>query len=47
MPDINIKPTHKPIQEYYTELEKYAQLGEKVEKMNSPKTKPHSSTTTS
>ncbi|MCY3739633.1 MAG: N-6 DNA methylase [Candidatus Poribacteria bacterium] len=27
MPDINIKTTHKPIQEYYTELEKYVQLG--------------------
>ena len=31
MPDINIKPTHKPIQKYYTELEKYAQLGEENE----------------
>ena len=28
MPDINIKTTHKPIKNYYTELEKYAQLGE-------------------
>ena len=27
MPDFNIKPTHKPIQNYYTELEKYAQYG--------------------
>ena len=27
MPDFNIKPTHKPIQNYYTELEKYAQHG--------------------
>ena len=31
MPDINIKPTHKPIQKYYTELERYAQLGEENE----------------
>ena len=31
MPDINIKPTHKPIQNYYTELERYAQLGEENE----------------
>ena len=28
MPDINIKPTHKPIKTYYAELEKYGQLGE-------------------
>ena len=28
MPALNIKPTHKPIKTYYTELEKYAQLGE-------------------
>ncbi|MDE0465965.1 MAG: N-6 DNA methylase [Candidatus Poribacteria bacterium] len=27
MPDFNIKPTHKPIKNYYTELEKYAQHG--------------------
>ncbi len=27
MPDINIKPTHKPIKSYYAELEKYAQHG--------------------
>ena len=27
MPDFNIKPTHKPIRNYYTELEKYAQHG--------------------
>lgn len=25
MPDFNIKPTHKPIKNYYTELERYAQ----------------------
>ena len=31
MPDFNIKPTHKPIQNYYTELERYAQLGEENE----------------
>ena len=31
MPDLNIKPTHKPIQKYYTELERYAQLGEENE----------------
>ena len=31
MPTINIKPTHKPIQNYYTELERYAQLGEENE----------------
>ena len=31
MPDFNIKPTHKPIQKYYTELERYAQLGEENE----------------
>lgn len=31
MPDFNIKPTHKPIKNYYTELEKYAQLGEENE----------------
>ena len=28
MPTLNIKLTHKPIKTYYTELEKYAQLGE-------------------
>ena len=28
MPDLNIKPTHKPIKTYYAELKKYAQLGE-------------------
>ena len=27
MPDLNIKPTHKPIKTYYTELEKYARHG--------------------
>ncbi|MDE0015972.1 MAG: N-6 DNA methylase [Candidatus Poribacteria bacterium] len=27
MPNLNIKTTHKPIKTYYTELEKYAQLG--------------------
>ena len=31
MPDINIKTTHKPIKNYYTELERYAQLGEENE----------------
>ena len=31
MPNLNIKTTHKPIQKYYTELEKYAQLGEENE----------------
>ena len=31
MPDLNIKPTHKPIKTYYAELEKYAQLGEENE----------------
>ncbi len=31
MPDLNIKPTHKPIKTYYTELEKYTQLGEENE----------------
>ncbi len=31
MPDFNIKPTHKPIRNYYTELEKYAQHGAKNE----------------
>ena len=31
MSDFNIKPTHKPIKNYYTELERYAQLGEKNE----------------
>ncbi len=31
MPDLNIKTTHKPIKNYYTELERYAQLGEKNE----------------
>ena len=31
MSDLNIKPTHKPIKTYYTELEKYAQLGEENE----------------
>ena len=31
MPVLNIKPTHKPIKTYYTELEKYAQLGEQNE----------------
>ena len=31
MPDINIKPTHKPIKTYYAELEKYARLGEQNE----------------
>ena len=31
MPHLHIKTTHKPIQKYYTELEKYAQLGEENE----------------
>ena len=31
MPDINIKTNHKPIKNYYTELERYAQLGEENE----------------
>ena len=31
MPNLNIKTTHKPIQKYYTELKKYAQLGEENE----------------
>ena len=31
MPDLNIKPTHKPIKTYYAELEKYAQFGEQNE----------------
>jgi len=31
MSDLNIKPTHKPIKTYYTELEKYTQLGEENE----------------
>ena len=31
MPDLNIKPTHKPIKTYYAELEKYSQLGEENE----------------
>ena len=31
MPQLNIKPTHKPIKNYYVELEKYAQLGEQNE----------------
>ena len=31
MSDLNIKTTHKPIKTYYTELEKYAQLGEENE----------------
>ena len=31
MPDLNIKTTHKSIKNYYTELEKYAQLGEENE----------------
>ena len=31
MSDLNIKPTHKPIKTYYTELETYAQLGEENE----------------
>ena len=31
MPVLNIKPTHKPIKVYYTELEKYARLGEQNE----------------
>ena len=32
MPNLNIKTTHKPIKTYYTELEKYAQLGEENER---------------
>ncbi len=31
MPDFNIRPTHKPIKEYYAELERYAQLSEQNE----------------
>ncbi len=31
MPILNIKPSHKPIKNYYVELEKYAQLGEQNE----------------
>ena len=31
MSDLNIKPTHKPIKTYYTELETYAQLSEENE----------------
>ena len=31
MPNLNIKTTHKPIKNYYTELERYAQLGEENE----------------
>ena len=31
MPTLNIKPTHKPIKNYYVELEKYAQLCEQNE----------------
>ena len=31
MPNLNIKTTHKPIKTYYTELAKYAQLGEENE----------------
>ena len=31
MPDLKIKPTHKPIKTYYAELEKYAQFGEQNE----------------
>ena len=27
MPTLNIKPTHKPIKNYYTELEEYATVG--------------------
>ena len=27
MPALNIKPTHKPIKNYYTELEEYAKVG--------------------
>ena len=29
MPDFTIKPTHKPIKNYYAELEKYAQHGDR------------------
>ena len=31
MSDLNIKPTHKPIKNYYAELKRYAQLGEENE----------------
>ena len=31
MSDLNIKPTHKPIKNYYAELKRYAQLGEQNE----------------
>ncbi|MCY3721159.1 MAG: hypothetical protein OXG97_02955, partial [Candidatus Poribacteria bacterium] len=27
MPSLNIKPTHKPIRNYYTELSEYAKVG--------------------
>lgn len=27
MPTLNIKPTHKPIKNYYIELEEYAKVG--------------------
>ena len=31
MPHLNIRPTHKPIKQYYTELETYERLGEQNE----------------
>ena len=31
MPALNIKSTHKSIRTYYTELDKYAQLGQENE----------------
>ncbi len=31
MPELNIKPSHKPIQAFYTELEEYAQVGAESE----------------
>ena len=31
MPPLNIKPTHKPIKNYYAELEAYTKIGAKHE----------------
>ena len=31
MPNLNIKPTHKPIKTYYAELKEYERLGEQNE----------------
>ena len=38
MSDFKIKPTHKPIKNYYAELEKYAQHGAEFEE--TPKQNP-------